>query len=238
MSHPVARRTVRIDGHELVFEKWDDGSTLQPTVFPEDTLQRARRSLTLHQLKTGEVAWFPDSVMNRPQASAVLGVAEAATPSEIAAARDARSRLYSSDRMTDKAHQERAAAIAAQKQLDEAALVLQASPLAPTDRAEPTRSSPYTPQAPYARYGPDSESPTDSEQLLYVGARAAAKAEFGKALLWLGGGAVVTAVTYAASPDGGTFVVFWGAMLYGAWRTLRALYYLANPGALVRRTRR
>jgi hypothetical protein len=74
--------------------------------------------------------------------------------------------------------------------------------------------------------------------LLISGARAAAKEEFGKAVLWLVGGATITAVTYAAAPDGGSYVVFWGAMLYGAWRTLRATYYLVNPGALIRRAGR
>ncbi|MFD6165164.1 hypothetical protein ACFWFR_08235 [Oerskovia sp. NPDC060287] len=228
----------------MVFEKWNDGSVLQPTVFPEEILQRARRSLTLHQLRKGEGVWFPDSVMNRPQAAAVLGIEESATPSEIAIARGDRYRLYSFDGFGEASSLERAAASATMKQLDEAALVLQAAPTILADRSPsgPVSSSTAAPGSDDVMSGspvpPYSAYPSDPESLLLAGARAAAKAEFGRAVLWLAGGAAVTAITYAAAPDGGSYVVFWGAMLYGAWRTVKASYFLLNPGALVRRAGR
>jgi len=69
-------------------------------------------------------------------------------------------------------------------------------------------------------------------------ARTAARAEMIKGTLWLLGTAVVTGVTYAAAEPGGTYVVFWGAMAYGGYRFLRALYYWFNPKALLKKADR
>jgi hypothetical protein len=49
----------------------------------------------------------------------------------------------------------------------------------------------------------------------------------GYGLLWAVGGTVVTAVTYSAaasSPSGGTYVVAWGAILYGVIDFFRGLF--------------
>jgi hypothetical protein len=39
--------------------------------------------------------------------------------------------------------------------------------------------------------------------------------------LWCIGGIVVTAVTYSAAQEGGTFVIAWGAIVFGAWQFLK-----------------
>jgi hypothetical protein len=64
-------------------------------------------------------------------------------------------------------------------------------------------------------------------------ARAAARAEMIKGTLWLVGAGLLTGVTYLTADPGGTYFVFWGAMAYGAYRFLRALYYWFNPRALL-----
>lgn len=77
---------------------------------------------------------------------------------------------------------------------------------------------------------PAEDGPLDPE----AAARAAARAEMIRGTLWLAGAAVVTGAIYAAAEPGGTYVVFWGAMAYGAYRFLRALYYWFNPRALLK----
>ena len=59
-----------------------------------------------------------------------------------------------------------------------------------------------------------------------------------KGTLWLLGAAIVTGVTFLAADPGGTYFVFWGAMAYGGYRFLRALYYWLNPDALIERVDR
>lgn len=68
---------------------------------------------------------------------------------------------------------------------------------------------------------------------LLMAAREAAKREMIKGVLWFIGGALLTGITYATADPGGTYVVFWGALAYGAYRLLRAIYYWANPQALI-----
>jgi len=47
----------------------------------------------------------------------------------------------------------------------------------------------------------------------------------GIGLLWCIGGIVVTAITYAAASGGGTFIVAWGAVLFGAVQAVRGLFH-------------
>lgn len=60
----------------------------------------------------------------------------------------------------------------------------------------------------------------------------AVKREMVKGVLWLVAGALVSLIGYAAASDGGSYLVFWGAMAYGAYRFIRALFYRFNPAAL------
>jgi len=41
--------------------------------------------------------------------------------------------------------------------------------------------------------------------------------------LWCGGGLVVTAITYSAAAGGGTYVVTWGAVIFGAIQFFRGV---------------
>lgn len=66
-----------------------------------------------------------------------------------------------------------------------------------------------------------------------VAVRQAVKIEMVKGLLWFVGAAAVTGITYMAADPGGSYVVFWGAMAYGGFRLLRAIYYWLNPEALL-----
>lgn len=44
--------------------------------------------------------------------------------------------------------------------------------------------------------------------------------------LWVIGGLVVTGATYAAASDGGNYVAFYGAVMYGGYRFLKGLFSL------------
>lgn len=63
----------------------------------------------------------------------------------------------------------------------------------------------------------------------------AAKVEMVKGVLWLVGGGALTGITYAMARPGDTYVVFWGALAYGGYRFLRALYHWFNPKSLMDR---
>lgn len=53
-------------------------------------------------------------------------------------------------------------------------------------------------------------------------AKASAASAFGQGALFVGGGALVTWWTYSLASNGGYYVVFWGAIVFGAYRMLRA----------------
>ncbi|MGH2377312.1 MAG: J domain-containing protein [Candidatus Limnocylindria bacterium] len=53
--------------------------------------------------------------------------------------------------------------------------------------------------------------------------------------LWLAGGGVVTAATYAATPPGGTYFLAWGPVLFGGFQFLRGISaYLGADGTTSR----
>lgn len=60
-------------------------------------------------------------------------------------------------------------------------------------------------------------------------AKTAAKKDMLYGTLWCIGGSIVTAVTYsAASSRGGTYFVFWGAIVFGGFQFLKGLYNYAR----------
>ena len=67
--------------------------------------------------------------------------------------------------------------------------------------------------------------------------RKAARGEMIKGVLWFLAAGVITFVTYAAADEGGTYFVFWGAMIYGVYRLIRGLYYFSNPAALIEKAK-
>lgn len=51
--------------------------------------------------------------------------------------------------------------------------------------------------------------------------------------LWLAGGLAVSIGSYLMADPGGTYHVFWGAALFGAYKFLRGLVYMADPAKLL-----
>lgn len=63
------------------------------------------------------------------------------------------------------------------------------------------------------------------------GARAQHRKQMLHGSLWMLGGAVISLFTYAAAEGGGTYFLFWGAVLWGAIDFMRGLFgWLANRG--------
>lgn len=58
--------------------------------------------------------------------------------------------------------------------------------------------------------------------------RSAGLKSAGVGLLWCIGGIAVTALTYAMASGGGTFIVAWGAVIFGAVQALRGLVHSAR----------
>lgn len=52
-------------------------------------------------------------------------------------------------------------------------------------------------------------------------------------LLWFAGGLAISVGSYVAAEPGETYHVFWGAALFGAYKLIRGLYYMADPGKLL-----
>lgn len=52
--------------------------------------------------------------------------------------------------------------------------------------------------------------------------------------LWLLGGLGISIASWLLAPPGGTYQVFWGAALFGVYRCIRGLYYMADPSKLLR----
>ena len=51
--------------------------------------------------------------------------------------------------------------------------------------------------------------------------------------LWLAGGLGVSLGSYVAADPGETYHVFWGAAVFGAYKFIRGLYYVADPAKLL-----
>lgn len=62
-----------------------------------------------------------------------------------------------------------------------------------------------------------------SEAMRYV-----AKRDIKHGAMWCVGGTIVTAATYAAAYGGGTYIIAWGAIGFGALQFLRGLLRLRN----------
>ncbi len=61
--------------------------------------------------------------------------------------------------------------------------------------------------------------------------RGRARKNIGFGAAWLVGGAVITAATYSAASGGGTYVVTWGAIIFGAIQMLAGLAQLNGSRA-------
>ncbi len=74
-----------------------------------------------------------------------------------------------------------------------------------------------------------------ANQLLMDEAKGQASKEALKGVLWFVGALLITLITFLGAEPGGSYYIFWGAMLYGVYRLIRGLYYLANPEALIKK---
>jgi hypothetical protein len=63
----------------------------------------------------------------------------------------------------------------------------------------------------------------DLEQRTASAAKIAGRKNMLYGSLWCAGGVAATAATYRAAGDGGTFVIAWGAMLFGGIQFIRGL---------------
>jgi hypothetical protein len=77
------------------------------------------------------------------------------------------------------------------------------------------------------------ELPTDWDPDREMAEQAAA-GEINKACLWLAGGFILAGLAYVVSGPGAALLLC-GAVVYGAFRLCRGLYYEAKPDALLRR---
>lgn len=48
--------------------------------------------------------------------------------------------------------------------------------------------------------------------------------------LWCGGGLAVTLYTHATASGGGTYVVAWGAIIFGGWQAIKGLAQYLGSG--------
>jgi len=71
--------------------------------------------------------------------------------------------------------------------------------------------------------------------LLREQAKKTANAEMLKGIGWAVLGGIITFVTYSMASDGGTYFVFWGLVVYGAYVFLRGLYYRISPDSLLKK---
>lgn len=59
--------------------------------------------------------------------------------------------------------------------------------------------------------------------------------EMKQGVIWFVIGMVITGGTYLFASDGGTYYIFWGAMLYGIYRLIRGFWYKLNPESLLKK---
>jgi len=52
--------------------------------------------------------------------------------------------------------------------------------------------------------------------------------------VWLAGGVAVSLGSYAVAEPGESYSIFWGAALFGAYKFIRGLFYMADPAKLLR----
>ena len=71
--------------------------------------------------------------------------------------------------------------------------------------------------------------------LLIEQAKKTANIEIAKGIGWAVLGLVITFITYAMASDGGTYFVFWGLVIYGAYIFLRGLYWRISPKSLLKK---
>lgn len=90
-------------------------------------------------------------------------------------------------------------------------------------------------------YSRGSEGANEIERMnalvhVLVVAKRQAKANAIKGAVWLALGIVVTAIGYAIASPGSTYLVMWGAMLFGGYQFVVGLHHYFNPQLLVKKS--
>ena len=71
--------------------------------------------------------------------------------------------------------------------------------------------------------------------LLIEQAKKTANIEIAKGIGWAVIGLVITFITYSMASGGGTYFVFWGLVIYGAYIFLRGLFWRISPKSLLKK---
>lgn len=73
----------------------------------------------------------------------------------------------------------------------------------------------------------------DKKHSLIKEAEAMAEGEMKQGVLWFVIALAITGGTWLFASEGGTYYVFWGAMIYGVYRLIRGFWYKMNPESLL-----
>jgi len=73
----------------------------------------------------------------------------------------------------------------------------------------------------------------DKKHSLIEEAKALAGSEMKQGIIWFVIALAITGGTWLFALGGGTYYVFWGAMIYGVYRLIRGFWYKINPESLL-----
>ena len=66
-------------------------------------------------------------------------------------------------------------------------------------------------------------------------AKRLADGEMKQGIIWFVIAVAITFGSYLFASEGGTYYVFWGAMIYGAYRLIKGFWYKLNPESLLKK---
>jgi len=75
----------------------------------------------------------------------------------------------------------------------------------------------------------------EKKSLLIGEAKKMAESEMKQGVVWFILALVITFGSYLFTSEGGTYYVFWGAMIYGIYRLIRGFWYKLNPESLLQK---
>lgn len=75
----------------------------------------------------------------------------------------------------------------------------------------------------------------EQKKSLIEEAKALADSEMKQGIIWFVIASAITFGGYLFASEGGTYYVFWGAMIYGIYRLIRGFYYKLNPESLLQK---
>lgn len=74
----------------------------------------------------------------------------------------------------------------------------------------------------------------NKQDVLLLEAKKAGASAMWEGVAWFFVGLVITAITYAFASPGGTYYIFYGAVLFGVYKLLRGFYYWLFPKQLLK----